>query len=188
MSLLTTGGIALALAVDAFTVAFALSLRPGGLTARQALRTAFHFGLFQAVLPILGWFAGIHLLSFIQAVDHWIAFGLLSLVGGRMVYAFIHGPEHAPEENRDPTRGWSLVMLSLAVSIDALAVGLSLAALDAGVGLPAALFGIVAFALSLLGTRIGPAAGRALGKWAELAGGVVLIGIGVRILVEHLGG
>lgn len=186
MDPLTTVGLSLALAVDAFTVALALSLRSRGLSLRQSLRTAFHFGLFQALMPILGWLAGVHLLVFIQSVDHWVAFGLLALVGGRMIYAFVRGRDGVENQESDPTRGWSLVLLSVAVSIDAMAVGLSLAALDTGILLPAAVFGVVAFLLSILGTRIGPVAGRVLGRWAELAGGLVLIGIGIRILVEHL--
>jgi putative Mn2+ efflux pump MntP len=186
MDLFSLFGIALALAVDAFTVAVALSLRPSGLTPRQSLRIAFHFGLFQALMPILGWLAGTQILGIIRAVDHWIAFALLGLVGGRMIYQSLRPGDGASADSRDPTRGWGLVVLSLAVSIDALAVGLSLAALETGILGPAALFGLVAALLSGAGARIGRAAGRLLGRWAELAGGVVLILIGIHVLVEHL--
>ena len=128
MSTLTLLGIALGLAMDAFAVAIGAGLQLCNVTKRQTFRLAWHFGLFQAFMPILGWLAGLTLVDYIAPVDHWIAFGLLAFIGGKMIYeALKHDDEEA--DRCDPTKGWRLVMLSVATSIDALAVGLSMALL-----------------------------------------------------------
>jgi len=120
------------------------------------------------------------------AVDHWIAFGLLTFLGLRMIWEARHPEDRS--QNYDPTRGWSLVSLSVATSIDAFAVGLSLGLIGVSIWLPALIIGLVTLVLTYVGTRVGRKAGRYLGQWAERVGGIVLIGIGVRILLQHLAG
>jgi manganese efflux pump family protein len=137
-------------------------------------------------MPVIGWAAGETLVRHIEKVDHWVAFALLLGVGGKMIYESLK-PEAGPESNRpDPTRGVSLLVLSVATSLDSLAVGLSLGALRVAIFFPAVVIGVVAFAMTVLGMKIGPALGRLIGRRAELLGGVVLILIGIKILVDHL--
>lgn len=183
MDFLTLFGIAIALAMDAFAVALSAGLILPQLTGRHLFRFGFHFGLFQALMPVLGWLAGISLRQQIEAFDHWLAFGLLSLVGGKMLWEAWHGGDE-PREG-DPTRGLSLVMLSLATSIDALAVGLSLAVLGVEIWTPAVVIGLVAGVLTICGMLLGRRLGQAWGSGVEIFGGLVLIAIGVKILLEH---
>jgi len=185
MSLLTLLGIAVGLAMDAFAVSIGIGLGARHVDARTTVRLAWHFGLFQFFMPILGWLAGLSLERFISSVDHWIAFGLLTAIGGKMIYEALWGDEEK-RAGKDPTRGASLVVLSVATSIDALAVGLSLALLGVQIWYPAVIIGVVAFAFTAVGLHIGRRFGVLLGKWMEVAGGLILIGIGIRILVEHL--
>ena len=177
--------IAISMAMDAFAVclvAGALHQATGG---RSAFRLSFHFGLFQFIMPVLGWLAGITLEPLIRDYDHWLAFGLLGFVGGRMIFSAIRGEESQPP---DPSRGWTLVMLSVAVSIDALAVGLSLGVLGLPVWYPAITIGIVTGILSLVGLWLGRRFGSRLGKPVEIVGGLVLIAIGIRIVISHFVG
>jgi putative Mn2+ efflux pump MntP len=186
VSVLVVLGLALALAMDAFAVSLGLglSLRPA--SSGQTFRLAFHFGLFQFLMPVLGWAAGETLIRHIEKYDHWVAFALLLGVGGKMIFESLR-PEPGLESKRsDPTRGVSLLALSVATSLDALAVGLSLAALRVAIVFPAVVIGIVAYAMTVLGVKIGPALGRIIGRRAELLGGVILILIGIKILVDHL--
>ena len=187
MSTITLLGIALGLAMDAFAVAIGAGLQLCNVTKRQTFRLAWHFGLFQAFMPVLGWLAGLTLVEYIEPVDHWIAFGLLAFIGGKMVYeALKHQDEDV--DRCDPTKGWRLVMLSVATSIDALAVGLSLAVLGVSIWWPALVIGVVAGALTIVGLELGTRFGALLGRRMEVVGGLILIGIGVKILVEHLAG
>ncbi|MEW6595313.1 MAG: manganese efflux pump MntP family protein [Thermodesulfobacteriota bacterium] len=178
--------IALALAVDAFAVALAAGVSLCRVNSRQVFRLAWHFGLFQGGMNILGWVGGLTVRSSIEALDHWIAFSLLAFVGGKMIVEAIR-EGHEAREGTDPTRGRMLVTLSVATSIDSLAVGLSFAVLGVSVWLPAAIIGIVAAVLTAVGLRLGCILGAAskLGARAEIAGGLVLIAIGVKILAEH---
>ena len=184
MDLLTLLGIAVALAMDAFAVALSAGLILPRLTGRHLFRFGFHFGLFQALMPILGWLAGVTVRSYIESFDHWLAFGLLTFVGGKMLFEAWQSDEENPREG-DPTRGLSLVMLSIATSIDALAVGLSLAILGIDIWTPALVIGLVACALTLCGMLLGRRLGRAWGTRVEIGGGLILIAIGVKILLEH---
>ena len=187
MSTLTLLGIAIGLAMDAFAVAIGAGLQLVEVTPRQTFRLAWHFGLFQAFMPVIGWLAGRTLVQYIAPVDHWIAFGLLAFIGGKMVYeAFQENGDEA--DACDPTRGLRLVMLSIATSIDALAVGLSLAVLGVSIWYPALVIGIVAGVLTTIGLDLGKRFGALLGRRMEVVGGLILIGIGVKILVEHLAG
>ncbi len=191
VSILLVLGVAVSLSMDAFAVTMGFSAGAAGLTTVQALRMAFAFGAFQFVMPILGWLAGDRLVRFISGIDHWIAFVFLAFVGGRMIWESFHGPEDAagePGRGRDRTRGTALLVLAVATSIDAFAVGLGLGALRVTILYPAAVIGVVCFAFTMIGARLGPLLGRAAGKRAEVFGGLVLIGIGVKILVDHLRG
>ncbi|MBN2386941.1 MAG: manganese efflux pump [Anaerolineales bacterium] len=176
--------IAIGMAMDAFTVCLGAGTSGQVCGPRPTFRLAFHFGLFQFLLPIVGWFAGTTIAAYIQAYDHWIAFGLLAFVGLRMIRSGLD-PNGEAKKN-DPSRGWTLVMLSIAVSIDALAIGLSLAFLGVLVWYPAIVIGLVTGLLSWLGLRLGNGAGRLWGKRVEILGGLMLIGIGLRIVLTHL--
>lgn len=184
MDALTLIGLALALAMDAFAVALGTGIVLQRLTGRHLFRLGFHFGLFQALMPITGWLAGQTVLRWVSAWDHWIAFGLLMLIGGHMIYAAFEEEEAA--RDRDPTRGMTMVMLSVATSIDALAVGFSLSILGLSIWLPALIIGLVAGAMTVIGMLIGDRVGLRWGTRVEILGGVVLIGIGCKILLEHL--
>ncbi len=178
-------GIAFGLAMDAFAVAIASSVTLGDVSARQYFRLAFHFGLFQALMPVIGWLAGVTVSGYISAYDHWVAFGLLLFIGAKMVWEAVIGKD-GKKERLDPTRGLSLVALSLATSIDALAVGVSFAMLDVTIFLPCVVIGLVAAAMTVLGLAIGSRLGARFGKHMEILGGGVLVIIGLRILVQSL--
>jgi manganese efflux pump family protein len=184
LSALTILGIAVGLAMDAVAVAVGVGLVIPRLTARHVFRMAFHFALFQFMMPIIGWYAGRTVSRYISAYDHWIAFGLLAFIGGKMLWeAFAKHPE---DERKDPTRGWRLFMLSIATSIDALAVGVGMAFLRISIWMPSAVIGLVTATLTTIGICFSGRLGRRFGMWADLSGGAVLIIIGLRILISHL--
>jgi putative Mn2+ efflux pump MntP len=178
--------IAIALAVDAFAVALATGITLPRVTIRHTFRLAWHFGLFQAGMNIIGWGLGLSVRSLIEQVDHWIAFALLAFVGGRMIYEALQNEEDRAEPG-DPTRGRTMIMLAIATSIDALAVGLSFAILKVDVWFPALVIGIVATILTAIGIHLGHFANKSsrLGPMVEIGGGLVLILIGLNILHEH---
>jgi len=183
---LTVLGVAFGLAMDAFAVSVAAGLTLEQVTARHRFRLGFHFGLFQFLMPVLGWLAGKTIAGHIEAFDHWVAFGLLWLVGGKMIWES-RTPHHADRPPRaDPTRGWSLITLSVATSLDALAVGFSMAALGVSVWGASVVIGLVAGAMTVVGLSLGRRLGASCGRWAELVGGLVLLAIGTKILVSHL--
>jgi manganese efflux pump family protein len=178
--------VAIALAMDAFAVSIAAGVTLRRVSGRQTLRLSLHFGLFQALMPILGYGAGLTVQKFIASFDHWIAFGLLAFIGGRMIVGAVRNDEEQIK-NAEPTKGWSLVMLSVATSIDALAVGLSLAMLRVSVWFPATVIGLVAGVFTACGIQLGGYLGRRLSiaRYALLMGGVVLLIIGGSILHQH---
>jgi putative Mn2+ efflux pump MntP len=186
MNMLNILAIALALAMDAFAVAIATGVRLKRVSLRQFFRLAWHFGLFQALMPVIGWTAGLTVRDAIERYDHWIAFALLAYVGGNMIREAFKLEKDARRQN-DPTRGLTLVMLSVATSIDALAVGLTIAMLKVPIWTPALIIGLVAGAFTVAGLHLGKSVGSAerLSPIAEVLGGVVLLGIGVKILIEH---
>jgi len=187
MSLSTILLIALALAVDAFAVALAAGIALPWVGRRHTFRLAWHFGLFQAGMNIIGWAAGLSVRASIERFDHWLAFGLLAFVGGKMIVEAMALEEEERRDAKDPTRGKTLVLLSLATSIDSLAVGLGFAVLKVSVWFPALVIGVVATVLTAVGLHLGRVVGSAsrLGAKVEVAGGLVLIAIGVRLLHEH---
>jgi putative Mn2+ efflux pump MntP len=151
------------------------------------MRLATFFGLFQFMMPLIGWYAGQNILArYIEPFDHWVAFGLLLVIGAKMIYESFKSGKKIKDIKADPTKGLSLFLLSVATSIDALAVGLSLAALQVAILYPACIIGVVAFFMTVLGAKIGPFFGRLIGKRAEFLGGLILILIGVKTLLDHL--
>lgn len=176
--------IAVGLAMDAFAVSLGVGTTRHARGYRASIRMSFHFGLFQALMPIIGWIAGTTIAPFIAVFDHWVAFALLTFVGLRMMWSGLN-PE-AEIHNSDPTRGKTLVILSVATSIDALAVGLSLAVMGVTIWYPVVVIGVITAFLSLLGCRLGSRLGSRFGKIMELIGGAVLIVIGVRVVISHL--
>ncbi len=177
--------IALSLAMDAFSVSVTHGLTSKAFKPVNTLKLGFSFGAFQAIMPILGWLTGVSLIDLISGFDHWIAFGLLSFIGARMIY------ESTKKESEKLISSLTLgvlLTLSVATSIDALAVGLSLSFLRVPILVPAAIIGVITFALSVLGVYLGSRFGHLLGNKVEIVGGVILIVIGIRILLEHLTG
>ena len=179
--------IALGLSMDAFAVAIGRGAAlPRGMRARGALAMALAFGLFQALMPVAGWLLGSAFAGFITGIDHWIAFLLLAGIGGRMIVEAVHGRD----EESQALSVRVLLLLAVATSIDALAVGIGLRLADptTQILLAALLIGGVTFGLSLAGGLLGSRLGERFGRSMEVVGGVVLIGIGLRILVTHLTG
>jgi putative Mn2+ efflux pump MntP len=200
--------IGLSLSMDAFAVAVSSGICIPGLRPFHAVRASFSFGLFQFFMPVAGWYLGSAFAAYINAVDHWIAFGLLALIGGKELWeALTEEAEAIPGENggepetaageaavpgskksrADIRNPLTLFNLSLATSIDALAVGVSLSILSHGIWLSAALIGGITFLVCLFGFEFGRRLGFLFKKGARMAGGLILIGIGVKIVLEHLG-
>jgi len=187
VSLVEILAIAVGLAMDAFAVSLAGGAGGRLRSPRPAVRLAFHLGLFQFMMPVIGWYVGSRAAPFIESVDHWVAFALLAFVGGRMVRSGLRPNEdHRPTP--DPSKGWNLVALSVATSIDALAVGLSLAMIGVAIWQPSVIIGVVTAVLSLIGIAVGGKFGSRFGPTVEVIGGLILLGIGVRILVTHIFG
>jgi putative Mn2+ efflux pump MntP len=179
-------GIALGLAMDCFAVAVGTSVTLRRATGRQTFRLAFHFGLFQFLMPVLGWLAGLTVANLMVLFDHWVAFGLLTFVGGKAIFTGLRGNGEEVHAG-DPTRGASLVMLSVATSIDALAAGFSFAMLGVKVWGPSAVMGVVSGGVTVIGMEVGSRLGARFGRHVEILGGLVLIAIGIGILVKHIG-
>ncbi|MBM6888269.1 MULTISPECIES: manganese efflux pump MntP family protein [Oscillospiraceae] len=181
--------IAVSLALDAFAVSVSSGIAIPGFGWKQAVKMGVWFGAFQFAMPLAGWLLGSSVSGYIQAVDHWVAFGLLALIGGKMVWGALGrgaGEEDEAPADLSPRR---LCLLAIATSIDALAVGVSMAFMKVDVWFSALVIGVVAFVLSVVGGLAGRRLGALFQRRAELVGGLVLIGIGVKILVEHtLGG
>lgn len=184
MDFLTSFLIAIGLAMDAFAVSLGVGTTGKYDDLRSNLRLAYHFGLFQGGMTILGWLAGSSIAVYINNFDHWIAMILLGYVGGKM---FVAGLDHSHSSyTQNPSKGKTLVILCVATSIDALAVGLSFAMLENDVWWPAILIAVVTFGLSYFGLKSGQKLGEKFGKRMEVIGGVILIIIGLRILFTHL--
>jgi len=185
MGLFATIGIALGLAMDAFAVAIATSMVLRSVSPRQVFRLAFHVGLFQAMMPVIGWWAGRFVGAQILAWDHWVAFGLLAGVGTRAIHQAARPGRQEQRNEADPTRGLSLVILSIATSIDALAVGTTFGLLQVRIWYTVAIIGIVTCMLTVIGMIWGAYLGARLGRFVEILGGLVLIAIGITIVIRH---
>jgi manganese efflux pump family protein len=177
--------IAIALAMDAFAVAIVTGLTVRRLTNHHFFRLAFHFGIFQSGMFAGGWFFGNAIHNSVERFDHWIAFTLLTIVGVNIIRESLRS-EHNERAPADPTAGWQLVMLSLATSVDALAVGFSLAMINTLVTATALAIGLTTAAFTLTGMLLGHRIGRLWGRRVELLGGAILIVIGSKILLDHL--
>ena len=178
--------IALGLSMDAFAVSMCKGMSMSRLSLRNATIIALFFGGFQAGMPLWGWLLGKQFERYITSIDHWIAFGLLTLIGGKMVIE-VFEKDQCPSRNGDSLNIKELLLLSVATSIDALAVGVTFAFLQVSIVPAVSLIGIVTFLLSFAGVCIGNQFGIRLKSKAELAGGIVLILMGLKILLEHLG-
>jgi putative Mn2+ efflux pump MntP len=183
--------IGFSLSMDTFAVSVGSGISIPGLKPFYALRASFFFGLFQFLMPAAGWFLGNNLASRIGAFDHWVVFGLLGFIGGKMILESLvkrkagrNGAEK--RESADIRNMWALLGVSVATSIDALAAGVSFSLLNRGIWLNALIIGAITFCCCFLGFEFGRRLGRFFEKWAGLAGGLVLIGVGTRVLVEHL--
>jgi putative Mn2+ efflux pump MntP len=176
--------IAIGLGMDAFSVAIGIGAASQNISVGSAFRLSFHFGLFQSLMPVIGWFSGMTVAHSIAGFDHWVVFGLLSFVGGKMIVESFRSVEKICKA--DPTRGFTLLILSVVTSIDALAVGLSFALLKINILYPCLIIGVVAFVMTMIGMVFGSKLGTFMGKYAGTIGGIILIGIGVKILMEHL--
>ena len=207
MTMITILLIAVGLAMDAFAVSISTGMTVCDFGIRHNLKMSLYFGVFQFGMPVIGYFFALRARTYIEKYDHWIAFGLLVFVGGKMLWEAWHSKdkkelladapacpvtETAPSGDRkglmaaDFMTTRRLLVLAVATSIDALAVGVSLSVLQTDIWLPAVGIGSVAFAFSFAGGILGCRIGPALGKIAEVGGGVILIGIGVKILLDHL--
>jgi len=176
--------IAVGLAMDAFVVSIISGSTYRQLHLRHALRMALFFGAFQAVMPLIGSLAGLTFRDYIAHCDHWIAFGLLAAVGGKMIYESFKIKSEG--ESPDPSNILVLLVLSVATSIDALAVGITLSLLAGSILAAAGVIGLVTFILSYLGVEIGKRFGHFFESRIEALGGVILIAIGAKILFEHI--
>ncbi|HAH72771.1 MAG TPA: hypothetical protein DCM09_06490 [Butyricimonas virosa] len=174
--------IAVGLSMDAFAVSICKGLNMRRMNYRHAGIIALFFGVFQALMPAIGWFLGKQFESYITSVDHWIAFILLGFLGGKMIYESFREEETTISSFSTKT----LLTLGVATSIDALAVGVSMAFLKTSIYFPAFIIGFVTFSLSLIGVICGYRFGKIKGINVELFGGIILIGIGIKILIEHL--
>ncbi len=183
MSIITILGIGIGLSMDALAVSVTNGCVIRNLRLRHAFLIAGFFGIFQALMPLIGWAAGLSFSSLIENFDHWVAFGLLASIGGKMVWESLRRKGKCEERNclHLPT----LLLLSLATSIDALAVGLSFAMLEIGIVRPILIIGGITFVICFAGLFLGNRVGHFFENKLELAGGLILIGIGVKILVEH---
>ena len=171
--------------MDAFAVSLAVGSRIERLSFRPLFRLSFHFGLFQFMMPIIGWFLGSRIEHIVSSFGHWVAFGLLFIIGAKMVYESF-SREAKLKGRADPTRKWLLILLSIATSIDALAVGFSIALLNVQVFAASLIIGIVAAIMTLIGMFFGKRLGAVFGRRMELLGGLILIAIGVKTVIENM--
>ena len=170
--------------MDAFAVSICKGLSVGKIRPHHALIVGGWFGLFQALMPVLGYVLGVRFQNLIASVDHWIAFVLLAVIGGNMIREALGGEDEGADDDFGPR---AMVLLAVATSIDALAVGITFAFLEVSILPAAGLIGVTTFVISAAGIYIGAFFGSRFQKWAELAGGIILILIGLKILLEHLG-
>lgn len=175
--------VAISLAMDAFTVSVAKGISLKEVKSKQAAKVALFFGGFQALMPFIGWFCGQSFEKYINEFSHWIALILLCSIGGKMLYESFQDDED--EKDEDPLNIKSLIILAVATSIDALAVGVTFAFLKVNIFLAIALIGIITFIISYLGVILGNKVGKYFKNYAEIVGGIVLIIIGISIFLQH---
>lgn len=186
MNLISLIFLAFAMSTDAFAAAIGKGASLHKPRFLDALRTGLIFGVIEAITPIIGWFVGQAAASAVENWDHWIAFTLLLLLGLHMIYAGLK-PESDEDEKPTSHSFWLLAITAFATSIDALAVGVGLAFVDVNIWFAALLIGLATMTMVTLGVMLGRVIGTAIGRKAEIIGGLVLIGVGVAILYDHLG-
>ena len=184
MEILTIFLLAIGLSFDSFAVSVCSGLNLPHIRFIQAVKIALFLALFQAFMPLIGWLVGNSMKSLIEPVDHWIAFGLLSLIGGKMIIESLISSEE--REIKNPLHLKVILTLSVATSIDALAVGFSFSTILDQILFAVVVIGAVTFIASMLGILLGKKTGPKINKYAEIAGGAILIVIGLKILIEHL--
>lgn len=184
MGLLEIVVISFSLAMDAFAVSICKGLSMKKMNWKKAIIIAAYFGFFQAIMPIIGYFLGTTFANFVENIDHWLAFILLSVIGGNMIK---ESTDDEIEKRNDNVNFKTMIGLAIATSIDALAIGITFAFLRTNIIFSVSVIGIITFIISLLGVKIGNKFGDKLQNKSELIGGVVLIIIGLKILLEHLG-
>lgn len=184
MDIVSIIAIAIGLAMDAFSVSIFAGITIDKPDRGHYFRLSFHFGLFQFMMPIFGYLGGSSVEYVIRDFDHWIAMALLLVIGLKMIWESFSRDEKV--KVKDPSRGLTLILLSVATSIDALAVGLSIGVLGKPIILPSVVIGIVCSFFSIMGIRLGKKVGSLLGQRAERIGGIILIIIGIKIVIEHL--
>ena len=187
MNLLATAALALAMSTDAFAVAVGKGAALQRPHLREALRTGAIFGVIEGLTPVIGWALGHWAAPYVQAWDHWIAFTLLGVLGLRMMREGLSGADDDEDDKPTSHSFWLLAVTGFATSIDAMAVGVGLAFIDANIITTAGAIGLSTFIMVTLGVMVGRGLGRLVGKRAEVVGGLVLIAIGSLILYEHLG-
>ena len=175
--------IAIGLSMDSFAVSVTNGLTITNLTIRKILTISFSLALFQGLMPLLGWYAGMGIEKYIQEIDHWVAFILLGIIGIKMIYEGLIKSDNA---NVSEINLITLLAQSLSTSIDAFVVGISFAFLAWPIVKPVVIIGSTTLVFSLIGLQVGKYLGRRVGKSATIIGGIVLIGIGTKILIEHL--
>lgn len=184
MGILTIIIIAIGLAMDAFAVSICKGLSMKKMSWKKGVIIGGYFGFFQALMPLVGYLLGIGFQDKVTGVDHWIAFILLGIIGINMIKEALSKEE---EEKNDSVNFKEMIVLAIATSIDALAVGITMAFLEVNIALAITIIGIITFAISVIGVKIGNIFGNKYEKKAELAGGIILILMGIKILLEHLG-
>ncbi len=186
MTLLEVLAIAVALSMDAFAVCVTTGVTLRKLSPGPLIRMPLAFGFFQFMMPLIGWFMGANILHLVEKWDHWLACGLLFFVGGKLIWDTVTGSDDE-EQKVDPTAGWTIIVLAVATSIDALAVGFSFAMLQQSILWPSAVIGIVCTIISVCGMLLGACIGRieTLRRISGIAGGLALLAIGVLILRDH---
>ena len=183
MDLLVIFLVAIGLSIDSFAVSVANGLSIKNISLVEKLKIAISLAIFQALMPLIGWYAGIEIADYIKSIDHWVAFILLLIIGLKMIYdSFTNSDENANSTLKNST----LIVQSIATSIDAFAVGISFALIDIDIFIPIIIIGIITFIASIIGLQLGKFIGARFGKYIEIFGGLVLISIGVKILIEHL--
>jgi len=186
MSLLEIVLIAIGLSMDAFAVSITLGLSVEKPTLKDMLIPGLFFGFFQALMPAIGYFAGFYFVDKIQAFDHWIAFVLLGIIGGKMIKESLSKKEKTETPNENPFKFITMLVLAIATSIDALVVGIAFAIFKVNIIMAVIIIGFTTFIISTGGVKIGNVFGTKFKSKAEFLGGVVLIGLGVKIVIEHL--
>lgn len=187
MPFLTITGIAIALAMDAFAVSISYGCKAHIMALGNTIKIALFFGLFQAFMPVIGWFAGSAFTAIINSFSHWVAFFILLYIGIKMIHEGLKSDQNCQTNCTDEFKlnYKKLFLLSVATSIDALAVGLSLALIDYSIAVPALVIGIVTFIFSYIGIKMGCTLNGLFGKKVEIFGGIILILIGIKVVIEH---